>query len=171
MNPENAVINVFVVAGAEIVRAGLFAVLQPDANIFITGGAAEIPDPAFDFSVNRTTFDVLLIAVERQTEFVALSVFLDHGDVELHAESFAVVALLAPEFQSAGKASQLLRAGVRGLLPFEADGEEIAAAINAAANDLFTVEPEIMNRILSRNASEDFTSPNAENDFAGGALP
>ena len=168
MNSENAVINVFVVAGGAVVRAGLAAVLRNDANIIITGDAAEIPAAPSAFAANRALFDVLLINVERRTEFAALSE-LTGGDGESSEQSFAVVALLSAEFQNAPNASELLRGGIRGLLTSESNGEEIAAAIKAAAHDLFSLAPEILDAILSQSTNVNFPTVD-ENNFTDDAM-
>ena len=167
MDGETGVINVFVVAGSTVVRAGLAAVLRNEFRIAITGDAAEIPPAPSAFAANRTLFDVLLINIERQTEFDTLTELASGG--ESSGQSFAVVALLAEEFQNAPNASDLLRGGVRGLLSSDADGEEIAAAINAAAHDLFSVAPEIIDAILSQTPHANF-APIDENNFTDDSM-
>ncbi len=167
MDGETGVINVFVVAGSTVVRAGFAAVLRNEFRIAITGDAAEIPAAPSAFTANRTLFDVLLINIERQTEFDTLTELASGG--ESSGQSFAVVALLAAEFQNAPNASELLRGGVRGLLSSDADGEEIAAAINAAAHDLFSVAPEIIDAILSQTPQANF-APIDENSFADDSM-
>ena len=167
MDGETGVINVFVVAGSTVVRAGLAAVLRNEFRIAITGDAAEIPPAPSAFAANRTLFDVLLINIERQTEFDTLTELASGG--ESRGQSFAVVALLAEEFQNAPNASDLLRGGVRGLLSSDADGEEIAAAINAAAHDLFSVAPEMIDAILSQTPHANF-APIDENSFADDSM-
>ena len=171
MQVENGVINVFVVARRAIVRAGLSAVLQAtNENIIVTGEAAEIPSEQFEWAANRAPFfDVLLIACEQLADYERLVESLT-GGASNESMPASIVALLAPEFQTAHAASELLRGGVRGLLPFEADEAEIRAAIKAAASDLFSVAPEIMELILSQNAGGNFPSAAAENDFADGGI-
>lgn len=154
MNDPNDIINVFIVAASPIVRAGLEAVVRSDERFSVAGGAAETSAAPFAFPHGRK-IDVLLMNVERRNEFDSLKEFLDGaGGAETNAP--LVVALLSADFQNAASTTELLRGGARGILTSEATGEEIGAAIAAAANDLIVAPPEILETLLSLTADENF---------------
>lgn len=147
MNGKKDTITVFIVAGSTIARAGLQSVLQTDENFIVTGDAAEISAAPFEFSAGRAV-DVWLFNVERQEEFDALLEFL--GDGEFEDERLPLVAvLLAADFQSSEQIVQLLQSGVRGILPHAASTAEITATVEAAANGLVSLMPEILEGILT----------------------
>lgn len=161
MNGENDIITVFIVAASSIVRAGLEAVLQSDERLSITGGAAEISAAPSDFSAGRAV-DVILVNVERQKEFAALSEFLEDGE---DTDSPFLVVLLAIDFQNPEQAIELLQNGVRGILPNEASAGEIGAAIAAAANNLIAVSPELLEMLVSPMTFENYL-PNGEKELS-----
>ncbi len=158
MNGENGTIKIYIVAASAVARAGLESVLRNDANIIVTGSAAEISAAPSVFSGSPAAIDVLLTNIERRKDFLALSEFLsDGGSDEAGTEAqFPVVALLAPDFQDFEQTVQLLRGGVRGILPSDATGDEINAAIIAAANNLIAAAPEMLDALFLSNGSEDF---------------
>lgn len=167
MNFEGGIVKVFIVAASLFARAGLESVLSDDSNIVVAGSAAEISAAPSVFPGSPAAVDVLLVNVERRKDFDALTEFLsDYYDGESAASSpfFVVVALLAPDFQNGAQTIQLLRGGVRGVLPNDAPPEQIAAAINAAANDLIVAEPELLDALFSSDGREGFLS-SEENDF------
>lgn len=157
MNGENGTIKIYIVAASAVARAGLESVLRNDANIIVTGSAAEISSAPSVFSGSPAAIDVLLTNIERRKDFLALSKFLSDGGSDEAGAQFPVVALLAPDFQDFEQTVQLLRGGVRGILPSDATGDEINAAINAAANNLIVAEPEMLEALFLSNGSEDFT--------------
>ncbi len=167
MNGEDAfVTNVFIIAGSPILRAGLEAILQDDERLSAAGGAAEITDAPLNFSPGKN-IDVLLVSVEREKEFAALSEFLRDSAAESAANSAFVVALLAPDLQDAEQALELLQTGARGILPHDSSAEEIRAAIIAAANDLAVIAPEFLEALLASRSNENF--PASEKDESADA--
>lgn len=167
MNGENGITKIFIVAASAVARAGLETVLQYEANVVVMGSAAEMPLPAPPvFSGSPAAFDVLLINVERQKDFDALTGFLseDVKDAATAISPFFVVALLALDFQNNRQTVQLLRGGARGILPTDATREEIAAAIAAAANNLIVVPPEMLEAFFSPGGSENYPL-NDDDDF------
>lgn len=159
MNAEKDRITIYVVAASPIARAGLEAVLQTEEKLIVAGSAQEISHaPLLGFSDGRT-IDVLLANIERQKEFDALTEFLsgdDAGAIE-DAGFTLVVALLTNDFQNSRQAIRLLQAGARAILPNDATAEEIVAAVNAAANDLIVVPPQILETLLSASSTERFS--------------
>lgn len=161
MNGEYDRISVFIVAASPITRAGLESVLRTDEKLIVAGSAAEMPPAPAGFS-SGCPVDVFLVNVEREREFVALSEFLSDGGEEANL-SF-VVAILSDDFQIV-QPIELLRIGVRGILPFAAAASEISAAINAASNNLIAVPPEILEALVSSISNENF-SPGTDRDLS-----
>lgn len=157
MSGENDVIKVYIVAASAVARAGLEAVVRSDEKLLVAGGAVEISAVPFGFS-SAQSIDVLLTNVEREKDFAALLEFL--GD-ETADPTLAVVALVAPDFQSLEWTMRLLRGGARGILPFEATSGEITAAIGAAANNLIAAAPEMLDALVSAPQTENFLPSDA----------
>jgi DNA-binding NarL/FixJ family response regulator len=158
MNGENDTIKIYIVAASAVARTGLESVLRNDANIIVTGSAAEISAAPSVFSGSLAAIDVLLMNIERRKDFLALSEFLSEGNGEAAANlQFPVVVLLTPDFQDFQQTVQLLHGGVRGILPSDSTGDEINAAIVAAANNLIVAAPEMLDALFSSNGDEDFT--------------
>ena len=155
MNGAENTDTVFIVAASHIVRAGLETVLETDERLLVAGGAAEISAAPPDVSPVQAV-DVLLVNIERESEFAALTDFLKDADAGTPFPS--IVAMLSAEFQTPEQIIELLQNGVRGILPNEAAADEIGAAINAAAHNLIVAPPEILETLFSTIAVEDFSS-------------
>jgi two-component system, NarL family, response regulator YdfI len=127
-----SLVHVWIVANSPIVRAGLAALLMPDPAIEVVGQSASLshqPQPAPD---------VVLMEWDADENLAPLSGF----DLDLSG-----VVLLLNNWQQLN-GSVLLRAGIRGLLPSQATGEEIGAALEAAASGLIVVHPDILEGLV-----------------------
>lgn len=173
MNGKNETINVFIVADSAVARAGLRSVLQAaDEDFVVTGDAAEISAAPFEFSAAQRV-DVWLVNVERQGEFNALLDFLGDGGGFEEDLPPAVAAILAADFQSSEQIIQLLQSGSRAVLPHAASIAEITAAVAAAANNLVSLTPEILEAVLTFPAeikTPDFAAKNEKEIFSGELL-
>lgn len=155
MDNESDTVNVFIVAGSVIARAGLESVLRAKDEFVVTGGAAEISAAPSAFSVGQTAA-VVLVNIEREKDFDDLQELLNDDSDEIDLPS--VVILVPIEMQSSDYAIRALQNGVRGILPHEATANEIIAAVTAAANDLITLSPDAIDNLLSFSMSNDVTN-------------
>jgi two-component system, NarL family, response regulator YdfI len=124
--------QVWIVANSAIVQAGLAALLAPFPAIEVVGQSARLSNQTLQSSP-----DVVLMEWEQDEDLTVLS--------ELDLELSAVVLLLHNWQQ---QSSEFLRAGIRGLLPSEATGEELGAALEAAGSGLIVVHPDILEGLL-----------------------
>jgi two-component system, NarL family, response regulator YdfI len=129
---RSRLIQVWIVANSAIVRAGLAALLAPFPAIEVVGHSARLSAQTL-----QPAPDVVLMDWEQDEDSTSLLAL----DLDLSA-----VVLLLHHWQQQG--SEFLRAGVRGLLPSEATGEEIGAALEAAGSGLIVVHPDILEGLL-----------------------
>jgi two-component system, NarL family, response regulator YdfI len=128
-----SLVQVWVVANSAIVRAGLAALLSSDPAIEVVGQSVNLSRQL------QPTPDVVLMEWESADEDLAP---LSELDLDL-----SVVVLLLNNWQQLNGAG-LLRAGIRGLLPSQATGEEIGAALAAAASGLIVVHPDLLEGLV-----------------------
>jgi len=139
LESEVRVATVLVAAARPTARAGLAAVLRAATGIEVVGevGGAE----ALQESAAALHPDVLLLELEHEDEELARAFWR-------LAESAAGSApvLLCDGGDRWTQAA--LRAGARGMLPRDATGEEIAAAVIAAAANLLVLHPTVARALL-----------------------
>ena len=167
MNGEEDTITVFIVAPSLVARAGLESVVSDDANLIITGSAAEIPSAPSVFQIGQTA-DVVLINVEREKDFDSLLEFT--GETESNEINFpAVVALLGAELQTSINLTNALQNNLRGILPHNASANELIQTVKAAAQNLTVLSTEFTETLLSFGAAD---APDliGEIKFDGGEL-
>jgi DNA-binding NarL/FixJ family response regulator len=122
-------LRLLIIAADPLARAGLAALLSQQANLTVVGQVA--PDAELVAQTRTYQPDVVLwdlgwnssAAVERLTTFTELGL--------------PVLALLSHD----APAPDFWAAGVRGLLPREADGAHLAAALAALAQGLLVIDP------------------------------
>lgn len=120
--------RVLIVAPSAVVRAGLESLLGSSPALQVAGSLASLsslPD------LDAADADVVLL----DWDHAALP-FAGAG------ETGTPVVLLVGE-RDAGETMDVVRRGVRGVLPRDASGVEIAAAIEAAAAGLIVVHPDV----------------------------
>jgi two-component system, NarL family, response regulator YdfI len=139
-----SLIQVWIVANSAIVRAGLAALLLPYPTLQVVGQAASLSAPL------QSSPDVVLMEWEGADEDLTPLMGLD---LDLSA-----VVLLLNNWQQ-HNSSGLLRAGIRGLLPSEATGEEIGAALESAARGLIVMHPDILEGVLPTVPTRTLTEP------------
>jgi two-component system, NarL family, response regulator YdfI len=135
-------VTVFIVAASDVVRAGLESLIGSDPRFTVAGNAAELPELA-----EGPTPDVVVVDVEGQAEqsLDALRAFMDETDEVGDAPAFVVIGASPNE-----AVTQALRARVvRALLPREASGGEIMAAIEAVSAGLFVLDAETFAALFS----------------------
>lgn len=153
------VTNIFVIAAADVVRAGLAALVAADERFVVTGDAAELAWLAKREAENVGA-DVLLVDVDDADEAVAetLAVLATLAD-EQHEDAPAVVLLYDDETAAVERA---LRSGVvRAVLPRSASSNAIAAAIAAAAAGLIVLPAEMISLLLSAAPLDEAAAPPA----------
>lgn len=155
--------NVFVVAAADIVRAGLAALVASDERFVVAGDAAELA-----WLTQREAEDIwpdiLLVDVGDADEPIAetLAVLATLAD-EQHEGASAVV-LLYDDDEGTAAVARALRAGVvRAVLPRAASSQAITAAIAAAAAGLIALPAQAVNSLLSAASSlDEAAAPSSE---------
>ena len=112
-------IRVFIVAAAAIVRAGLAAALTAQSELLAVGSAATLAEVEF----TDDPPDVVLVEGEGN----------DWDAVANLAEAFPVAVMLLADELEASELVNLLRQGVRAILPRNSSVAEIVAAVEAVA--------------------------------------
>jgi len=131
--------SVWVLSPYPSVRAGLKVLLGADGRVRVAGDGAELPEGPLDAGA-AAAFDVIVVDLPAGA---ALDEILD----ELRHSPAGIVLLgAAPE-----DGHTLAGMGPRpwGLLPREADGEELIAAVQAVHAGLLAIEPGIAARLLA----------------------
>jgi two-component system, NarL family, response regulator YdfI len=137
------VIRLAIAAGSAVVRAGLEALARSDPEIELAGAYPDLT------SVEALRPDVILAAVP----FEDLPVGVD--------SSTPPVVLLAND-DHPGWTREVLRAGVRAVLPQDATQGEILAAVAAVANGLAVLDPRDLEGILATPAAASLVIPPSE---------
>jgi DNA-binding NarL/FixJ family response regulator len=133
------VIRVVVAAGSPAVRAGLGALLAAHPGITVLEASGR-PDRLADLAETLEA-DVVLLALERGEPFPLPMV------LPPDAAGRAPAIVLLGDDAADGWSSRALRAGARGALPRTATGEQIAAAVAAAAAGLAVVPADTLPRV------------------------
>ncbi len=123
--------TVLIVAPTAIARAKLAAVVGASKTLSPVVGAADLSLPEH---VEAAQYDVLLVDLGSERAAVWLR--------NLGAEPVPPAIVLLTEEARRPLGAEALRAGVRAVLPRHASGEEIIAAIEAAAAGLIVIHPD-----------------------------
>ena len=123
--------TVLVVAPTAIARAKLAAVVGASKTLSPVVGAADLSLPEH---VEAAQYDVLLVDLGSERAAAWLR--------NLGAEPVPPAIVLLTEEARRPLGAEALRAGVRAVLPRHASGEEIIAAIEAAAAGLIVIHPD-----------------------------
>ena len=154
-------ISVFIVAASPLARAGLenFLVAR---QIEIAGSVANLD--GLDGSLADLSVDAILIDSTGEP----LEQFLDSLVASGLAPDFSVVVLVEPA--SLAASGVVLREGVRAVLPNDVSPEQLAAALQAAANGLLVLHP---TQAAAQGAANGFTSarPRELNELAESLTP
>jgi len=124
-----------------VTLAGLESVIGSDHGAQIVGRQASLADAAR--AIDRTHPDIIVVVIPEES---------DEALTQLNAitSSVRAPALVAlTEKNAAGWASELLRAGVRSVLPLDVEADEMRAAIAAAASGLLSLHADFAASIVS----------------------
>jgi len=119
-------IRVLIKAPTPVARAGLESLLRPYPSLQVVGGYADPPD-AFSTVLADSSPDVIVAQIESSDD-PQLQRLLEE------AASGTPVIVLAPS--PSDEWGAMFRQGLRGALPSNASGDQIAAAIEAAVAGL-----------------------------------
>jgi NarL family two-component system response regulator YdfI len=136
--------RVLIVARSTLERAGLAALLSPDADV-VAAAPAEAAK-----AVEREQPDVVVVALDGEEE------------VPVVTEGGAALVVLVDE-PDLSWTTELLRAGARAVLPRDAEPAEIAAAVRATAAGLIALHPDVIASMLP-------AAPRTRRETAGHAL-
>ena len=123
--------TVLIVAPTAIARAKLAAVVGASKTLYPVVGAADLSLPEH---VEAAQYEVLLVDLGSERAAAWLR--------NLGAEPVPPAIVLLTEEARRPLGAAALRAGVRAVLPRHASGEEIIAAIEAAAAGLIVIHPD-----------------------------
>jgi len=133
------VIRVFIVAASPLIRAGLQGMLA-DSHVDIVGRAADLE--SISGQLIDVEPDVVLVEASAETHEELLNTL---GDTEIGREHPIIV--LSEQIKAAWL-SDVLRAGVRAVLPREITPEQLRPALEAAAAGLLVVHPSELDTLL-----------------------
>ncbi len=123
--------TVLIVAPTAVARARLAAVVGASKTLHPVVGAADLSLPE---EIEAAQYDVLLVDLGSERAAAWLR--------NLGAEPVPPAIVLLTEEARRPLGAEALRAGVRAVLPRHASGEEIIAAIEAAAAGLIVIHPD-----------------------------
>jgi len=137
-------IRVLVAASSVVVQAGLETVLATHSELIVFGSSSGIATLAQQ--VEALQPDVVLLELEREDESLATLSALDSRPLGM------TIVVLVGNLQLES-AIEVLRFGVRAVLPREATANEIVAAVEAAAAGLVVLHPDTVEALLPEPAS------------------
>jgi NarL family two-component system response regulator YdfI len=135
------VTRVLIVAASTVVRAGLESLLGSSPALQVAGKVSTLSSLQ---DLDAPEADVVLL----DSDGVALPVVL-------HREGGALPVVLLIGERETGETMDVVRHGVRGVLPRAAGGDEIVAAIEAVAAGLIVVHPDVANFFQPQPGAED----------------
>ncbi|MFB2838996.1 DNA-binding response regulator [Floridanema evergladense] len=135
------VIRVLVVANSVVMRAGLEALITANSNLVVVGSVSS--SDSWVQQVMQLQPDVLLWEWEESENDGVPTLF----SLEPELANLAIV-LLVNNWQIISLV-EILRFGIRGVLPMEATAEEIIQAITATVTGLTVLHPDIVDNLVS----------------------
>ncbi|HEY7392240.1 MAG TPA: response regulator transcription factor [Bryobacteraceae bacterium] len=136
-------IRLAIAAGSAVVRAGLEALARSDPEIELAGAYPDLT------GVEALRPDVILAA-------------LPFEDLPVVGDGITPAIVLLANDDHPGWTREVLRAGVRAVLPRDASQGEILAAVTAAANGLAVLDPRDLESMLATPAAASLASAPAE---------
>ncbi len=135
-------IRLAIAASSAVVRAGLETLARSDPEIELVGSFSDLSalDGSRQSDLEALRPDVILAAVPLE-------------DLAPIAEGFAPPTVLLATESRPEWTRDVLRAGVRAVLPREASAGEILSAVTAAANGLAVLDPHDLDALLAAPAS------------------
>ena len=146
-------LRVLVIASSPLARAGLAALMSEQPGLAIVGHAAGDGDLADSIGIYRP--DILVWDMDWEPLEV-LERLADARDARL-----PVVALLADVDSAGESAPALIGAGVRALLLQNANSDDLAAAVIAAARGMVALDGEVADMVFADTTRAGSTRPSA----------
>ncbi len=148
-------------ASSAIVRAGLESLVATSPALTIVGSSSGTASGVKGFAgtinerIDELQPDVILVELEAQDqETISELLTLNSERTESH---LVAIVILADEYQVSWT-SEAVRSGIRAVLPRTTTGEEIVAAIEAAAAGLAVLHPEVIDSLLAGTQSIESTA-------------
>lgn len=132
--------RVLVIAPSAVVRAGLAALVGASPALEVVAQSAGVATLAQSMEATRP--DVVLLAMESHDDDVIAAL------LALTAGPSGIGVVVLADVPGAAWAAEMLRAGARALLPRDASGEAIVAAVAAAAAGLVVLHPDAAYSLL-----------------------
>lgn len=130
--------RVLVAANSAIARVGLETLLTQNSALVVVGSATH-QDLAEQIDTLHPDVVLLELELPEEEPLASLPGFDRAGDAP-------AIAVLVDQIQTAW-VSELLQAGVRGILPIEAIADEIVATVEAVAMGLVVLHPDFLTSI------------------------
>jgi two-component system, NarL family, response regulator YdfI len=134
------VIRVLIAARSTIARTGLEALLATQATLVAVGSAPDIV--SFMPQVEDLQPDVVLVELEAFDDETLANL------QALNASSRPPACVVLTDDGPEGWVAEVLRAGIRAILPRQASGSEIVAAVEAAATGLVVLHRDLVDSLL-----------------------
>ncbi len=148
LRADRSMIRVAVAADAAVVRAGLAALVAASPDLTVVGHSvslAELPQ-----LLEELQPEVVLVDLEDGADDAVLDWLPGPVPSLIEGEGVPAVPLVLLTEETAGSwLADVLRSGVRALLPRTATAAEITAAITAAAGALVAIHPDLLGAMLS----------------------
>jgi len=148
------VTSVLISADSVVVRAGLEALLTGNPELSVFGHSSDLARLIPQAEYFRA--DVVLVDLENLDDETMTAV------AALAADPRVPAIILLADYPSNAKAVELLRSGVRAVLPRQVNPEEIVASVRAAAAGLVVLHSAIFDSIMTVLPLSQRTAPDAE---------
>lgn len=148
--------RVFVAASSGVVRAGLEALVRGSPALALAGSTSALA--ALPQQIESLQPDVVLLELDEHDE-EQLAAFSAIGSRSGDPRGPAVVGLA--ENPGASWANRALRSGLSAVLPRDATGAEILAAVEAAAAGLIVLHPDAADSLLAERAPPARATPDS----------
>jgi NarL family two-component system response regulator YdfI len=139
------VIRVLIAARSVIARTGLEALLAAHATLVVVGSTPDVV--SFMPQVEDQQLDVVLLELEAYDDETLASL------QALNASARPPACVILTDDAPGVWAAEVLRAGIRAILPRQASGNEIVAAVEAAAAGLVVLHRDMVDSLLQAASS------------------
>lgn len=136
--------TVFIVAAADVVRAGLASLIANDARFTVVGSATELAELTTP-EAESVSPDVVIVEAEDEETSTALRAFIEERN---ESEDFPALVVIGAE-QSEWMREALSAGMVRAVLPRTATSDEIIAAVEAVSAGLVVLDAETFSTLLA----------------------
>lgn len=139
-NPHDTARRALIVAASPLARAGLSAMLRAQ-GLDVVGQVADAVDLSDGLEIFRPEVIIWDMGYDPDHSYEHLS--------DVQTAGIPVIVLIASTAEAAAHASALLARGARAILLQDADASAMTAAVEAAIQGLFTLDPIAVEALIS----------------------